>query len=336
MKIGIIGCGRIFRHYIDTISTNCSFNISAVYDNKPAVRDIYRDTFHTYDRMEDLTNSDVELVCILTPSGTHYDIAKQCIGAGKNVLVEKPLALRVSDAESLIKIATDHGKRLYCGFQNRFNVAIESAKQVLKQGLIGDIISCHVALEWCRYQDYYNDEWHGRWSMDGGVIAQQAIHHVDSALYLLGTPVRVVGLGRNVSNSLEAEDTFAGLIHLDNHLTVTLSATTAYRPEDRSASIKILGTNGVISIGGIGLNTYSLCAGGYQAESIEDFQNVYGNGHSKLFNAIYKDIRQGTTHPALDLKLSELTTSVISAFYRSWETGSWTTVGTDISAQWGL
>ena len=166
-------------------------------------------------------------------------------------------------------------------------------------------------------------------------MAQQAIHHVDAALYLLGTPLNVVGLGRNVVNDLEAEDTFSGLIQLESGLVITLSATTACRPDDRTASINILGTHGSISIGGVGLNRYSITAEGVSREAHEHFENGYGTGHAKLLKAISRDIGHGTPHPGLDLFLSVSTTSVISAFYHSWESCSWSMVGSSQSSLWG-
>ena len=267
MKLGVIGMGRVFDHYMKIVSSTDSASIVAAYDISDDISRKKSPSLSTAAKcgsIDEILGLNVDLYCILTPSGTHYKIASELLRMGKNVLVEKPITLIPSQAEELLSLSSRFGGRLYCAFQNRFNKAVEAARDYLKDGqAIGNVVSCHVSLEWCRFQEYYSDEWHGTWSMDGGVIAQQAIHHIDAAMYLLGRPHRVLGLGRRVENNLEAEDTFTGLIDLENGLTITLSASTAFRPDDREARIKINGTKGFLDISGIAINKLLLQSSGY-------------------------------------------------------------------------
>ena len=222
MKIAFVGCGRVFNHYIRIVSEISDISIAGVYDVNLDIQKQLADTYFIYGSPEECFSSNADLICILTPSGTHYDLALQAVQSRKHVLVEKPLTLLPSQAHKLVSVSEASGAHLYCGFQNRYNKAVMEAKSVIDNGHIGEIISCHIALEWCRYQSYYDDDWHGRWALDGGVIAQQAIHHIDAALSLLGKPERVLGVGRKVCNRLEAEDTFSGLIELASLLSVVI------------------------------------------------------------------------------------------------------------------
>lgn len=335
MKISIVGCGRVFGHYYKLINGIDSIDIVEAFDINPNIS--LPSDVTAVKQLDDIAESESDLVCVLTPSHTHYDIAKFFIEHNKNVLVEKPLTLIPSQGHHLNHLAKSRKVLLFCAFQNRFNKAIQEASQVLSKNLIGDLVSCHVSLEWCRFQEYYDDDWHGRWACDGGVIAQQAIHHIDAALLLTGLPKRVIGLGRNVSNKLEAEDTFTGLIELYNGLVITLSATTSIRPVDKQAKISITGTKGSINIDGIALNEFTLSSPSLSYSLREDFANGYGLSHVKLLHAIANvmGLKQKTDNPLLSIDLSIQTTEVISSLYSSWESGVWSDAKTSISSKWG-
>jgi len=337
MRIGIVGCGRVFDHYHNHLQEFSDIDISLIYDLNTDLSARYADFYEIARDLSDFCSPSIDLVCILTPSHTHYDLAKYFLGFSKHVLVEKPLSLRPSHAEELKSLACSNNVRIFCAFQNRFNDAIMAAYKSIKSGVIGKLVSCHVALHWCRLQEYYNDEWHGRWSLDGGVIAQQAIHHIDAAMYLTGLPDRVVGLGQNISNNLEAEDTFTGLLHNDSGLVTTLSATTSLRPNDRQASIIIQGVDGSINISGIALNKFQLVSNTHNENIAENFSNGYGLSHKKLLRAIESCLIKNLEppHPGLDIDLAIYTTKVISSLYHSWENGRWSNVLEEHSRLWG-
>ena len=109
-------------------------------------------------------------------------------------------------------------------------------------------------LIWCRYQNYYNDKWHGTWKNDGGVLNQQAIHHLDALNWLIGPIKEVFANCSNQMNKLEAEDTITSILKLKNNAVGTFHATTAARPKDIFAEISIFGTKGYIEVSGPALN----------------------------------------------------------------------------------
>ena len=143
-----------------------------------------------------------------------------------------------------------------CGvvFQNRFNKSIQFLKELVEKKKFGKIVSVSIKLLWCRYQNYYNDEWHGKWKDDGGVINQQAIHHVDVMRWLFGPIKSVCAVSSNRLNKLQAEDTMHVLVKFLSGFNGTIEATTATRPLDLEASITVLGEKGRIVISGIALN----------------------------------------------------------------------------------
>jgi UDP-N-acetyl-2-amino-2-deoxyglucuronate dehydrogenase len=337
MRLSVIGLGRVFNHYLKIVSSMDDVQLLHGYDIDSRNLQSHDDITQVH-AIDDIINDDSDLVCVLTPSGTHYQIARTLLSSGKNVLVEKPLCLKVEECIKLRQLAESSNCRLYCAFQNRFNKAISSAKQLICNNAVGEIISCHIALEWCRLQDYYNDEWHGRWGMDGGVIAQQAIHHIDALLYLLGPATKVIGTGARIMNKLEAEDTFTGLIQLQNGVAVTLSASTAFRPNDKRASITIGGTNGCINIGGVAINTLEYHSNTNSLHLEEVFENGYGLSHASLLSAISSDLDSsspGVIDPRLGIDLAVGTTGVVSALYHSWENLGWANCGKDVSSRWG-
>lgn len=334
MKLAIIGCGRVFQHYLKTINLLKDISIVSIYDTNPSVLAQYPE-YQSVHSIDALISSNADLYCVLTPSGTHYPIALYLIQNKCNVLVEKPLSLIPEHSENLEQASLKHDVQLFCAFQNRFNEAIQSAKTYLESSALGNIISSHVALEWCRYQDYYDDAWHGTWSLDGGVIAQQAIHHIDAVSYLLGKPTHVLGVSSRISNKLEAEDTFSGLIKHQSGTVSTLSASTAFRPSDKQASITIRGTAADIEISGIALNSFKFISESSTKHLTQDFPTGYGLSHAQLLTAIRDRLNGHPLHSALDLSLSIHTTKTISSLYHSNENNCWSTVGLDSSSLWG-
>ena len=300
VKVVIIGCGRVAEHYkkIFKILNYKKFKIVGVCDintDKAASFSKYFNCqFDT--NLEDLiTKTKADLAIISTPSGSHYNLSKIALKKNVNVLVEKPACLFPKHIKELDKISKQQ-KLLFCvAFQNRFNSSIQIAKNNINR--LGKIVSSSVVLRWCRYQEYYNDEWHGTWLNDGGVTNQQAIHHIDALNYLIGPVQSVITSNSNRLNNLEAEDTSLSVFNLKNGSSSTLELTTASRPKDFEASISILGENGRISIGGIALN--KITAWEFKNKnkidkSIHKFSinvpNGYGFSHSKIFDGMINAI----------------------------------------------
>ena len=124
-------------------------------------------------------------------------------------------------------------------FQNRFNKSVITLKKLYKNKF-GKILLVNVRLLWSRYQNYYNDKWHGRWKYDGGVTNQQAIHHIDIARWIFGPVSEVNSMMSNQINKLQAEDTNNSIIKFKSGATGSIQVT-AVRPSDLTASLEVIG-----------------------------------------------------------------------------------------------
>lgn len=201
---------------------------------------------------------------------------------------------------------------------------------MLEAELLGKLISVTVKINWCRYQEYYNDKWHGTWSMDGGVTNQQAIHHIDILTYLFGPAKEAISFMRKSLNQLEAEDTSVALIKFKSGLLSTFEATTAARPIDYEASLTVLGEKGRIKIGGIALNKieewnfnkitkYNSIVKNKFSQKVN---NGYGKSHKELLNNLIAKLNDRKSKKEIvDIKSTFTTTNLISGLYQSSENG---------------
>lgn len=256
--------------------------------------------------------------------------ARALISKGCNILVEKPVALRIEDAIAMRDAAAAAGVMCAVVKQNRYNPAMRFVRSVVDSGRLGRLVSAGVRVHWCRYQDYYDDPWHGRWAMDGGVLAQQAIHHLD-ALQWLGGPIdSVCATGTAVLNKLEAEDTAVAIVRFESGALGTIEATTSARDLDFEASLHLVGEKALAKIGGGALNLVELWRpveptaeddGVVEAHS-QKIPSSYGLGHGPLIGEVLDALEAGKAPPiGVDQALPSL--HLVHALYESMETGGW-------------
>lgn len=336
LKIAIIGAGRVAQHYKKMFDSSAvsGFEIVGVCDKDSEASNLLASHWNceSFDNISSLLyKSDAKLVLVLTPSGLHFEHVKQALEAHCHVLVEKPATMIPSDAGMLVELAKKKNLMLGVAFQNRLNPAIQCLNQAVTQNRFGQITTATIRLRWCRYQDYYNDGWHGTWKNDGGVINQQAIHHVDALNWLMGPIDSVCAAFENRINNLEAEDTMVAILRFKNGALGTIEATTAARPRDFEASLSVVGEKGIAVIGGVGLNIVetweftnpipedSLAKSVYS----RDVPNGYGLSHGPLLQEIIDTLRRGEITAPVTVEDSIVTNELIHALYRSAEIGGW-------------
>ena len=336
INVAMVGAGRVAQHYRNILDSGRVSGWRMV-----AVCDLRRDRadslaghfgcpgFTEYETMLDELRSD--LVLVLTPSGLHYEHARVALERGLHVLVEKPITMLPSQGRELDALARDKGLMYGVAFQNRLNPAIRCLRQALTQGRFGRIVTATIRLRWCRYQDYYEDGWHGTWAHDGGVINQQAIHHVDALNWLLGPVDSVSATTANRLNRLEAEDTMVAVVRFSSGAVGTIEATTAARPQDVEASLSVVGERGTAVVGGIALNAVQLWRFVEPAPNDDDaprrcsqeVPNGYGLGHGPLLQQVIDALIEGRTDPPVSAEDGIRTTELVHALYRSDEVGGW-------------
>ena len=336
ITVAIVGAGRVAQHYRTILDSGAvsGWRISGICDVQAdraasLAGHFGCPSFTEYESM--LGRCRPGLVLVLTPSGLHYEHARVALERGLHVLVEKPLTMLPSDGRELARLARSRG--LMCGvvFQNRLNPAIRCLREALLEGRFGTIVTATVRLRWCRYQDYYEDGWHGTWASDGGVINQQAIHHVDALNWLLGPVDSVSATTANRLNRLEAEDTMVAVVRFSSGAVGTIEATTAARPQDVEASLSVVGERGTAVVGGIALNAVQLWRFVEPAPNDDDaprrcsqeVPNGYGLGHGPLLQQVIDALIEGRTDPPVSAEDGIRTTELVHALYRSDEVGGW-------------
>jgi len=293
LKFGVIGCGRISGNHLRALACDrVEARVVAVSDlqEERACRagtqygvPHYRDYHEMLAR-----HPDIDVLDVLTPTGHHARHVIDLARYGKHIVVEKPMALRVSDCDLMIDACRRGGGRLFVMKQNRYNLAVVAARQALEAGRFGKMVMGTVRVRWKREQSYYAaDAWRGTWELDGGVMAQQASHHLDLLQWFMGPVSQVQCRTATRLMDIEVEDTAAGLFTFESGALGVFEATTATRPRDLEASLSLLGERGSVILGGNAVNRVEHWQ--FEHEQPEDDQirsnmsqevpNVYGHGH---------------------------------------------------------
>lgn len=334
VKVAVIGCGRISGHHCRSIAENEGVELVAVCDLVPEKARAYQEQFgakayENYHQML-IENPEIDTVAIVTPSGMHYEHALDVISRyGKNIIVEKPTFMKPSQVREAYAKAASAGVHLFAVFQNRHNLAVQRVLKGLQQGELGQVRSAAVRVRWCRPQRYYDlAPWRGTFSMDGGCLTNQGIHHVDLLRRLGGEVRRVCGCHKTLGANIEVEDTAAAVIEFENGAIGSLEVTTAARPIDFEASLSLVCENGLAQIGGIAVNELQIYTPDPDAcaKNSEDFSgNVYGNGHSKIYGEIAAFFAKGHKFP-VPYEDTLATIQLLNAFYLADEFQGWINV----------
>ncbi|MGQ5701419.1 Gfo/Idh/MocA family protein [Sandaracinobacteroides sp. A072] len=330
----LLGCGRIASRHADVLSSGQipGARLVAVCDVKPERAAAFGEKYgvpHFLDMNDMFAHSDVDAVSVLTPSGMHAEHAIAAAGAGKHVVVEKPMALRLEDADAMIE-ACDRAKvKLFVVKQNRFNVPVLKAREALDAGRFGKLVMGTVRVRWCRPQSYYDqDSWRGTWAQDGGVLSNQASHHIDLLEWFMGPVESVHARGITALVDIEAEDTAVATLRFRNGALGIIEATNAARPKDLEGSLSVLGSDGAVVIGGFAVNRMQTWQFASEepgdSEVMERFStnppNVYGFGHQAYYEHVLDCLRNDRA-ALVDGLEGRKSLELISAIYESIETG---------------
>ena len=348
VKIGIVGCGRVFNHYIKIFNKRKKkdFKIIAICDkNKNLVSKTSKilkcEAFTDYSLMLKNLKEKLDLVIILTPSGSHFKHSKLALKNKFNVLCEKPATMLPKNALKINNLAKKNKVMFGIAFQNRFNKSVVTLKKLYENGKFGKILIVNVRLLWSRDQEYYNDQWHGKWKMDGGVTNQQAIHHIDIARWIFGPISHVNSIMTNQINKLQAEDTNNSIIKFKSGATGSIQVTTAVRPNDLTASLEVVGEKGFMVLGGIALNKIenfyfkklSKSEIKLIKRSNEIVENGYGNSHSKILDLAIRNIANKKKQFPITAIDGFLTANLIHALYKSDEKRNWIKVTKNVKSR---
>ena len=303
MYISLIGCGKISHRHVSAINSNPSLELLSACDLSSEMRKIFNEKYNVpvFSSVEELINYKLaDIVVILTSSGTHFKIYNQIKDYFNTIIIEKPLALKLEDARKIIE-DEKKGKKIFIVKQNRFNKPVILCKELIDEGLLGDLFLGSIRVRWCRTQSYYNSsDWRGTWSRDGGVLSNQAIHHIDLLLYLMGKYKSVNAITKTFGSEIEVEDTAVAQLEFQNNSLGIIEDTTATRPIDLEGSISLLGSKGSIDIGGFAVNLLRSLelsderTKRYYSERIKEFsenpKDIEGFAHKEFYKRVINSL----------------------------------------------
>ena len=334
LNFALVGCGRIAKRHSELLGFNeiNGAKLVSVCDNVIDKANKIAEQFKVsaYQDMDEMMKSEsIDVVVVLTPSGLHAEHVINLSKYGKHIMVEKPMALTVKDAENMIYACDENNIKLFVIKQNRFNVPVVKLREALDADRFGKLTLGTVRVRWARHQTYYDqDPWRGTWAMDGGVLTNQASHHVDMLEWMMGDVESVFAKMTTALADVETEDTAIVTLKFKNGALGIIEATTATRPTNLEGSISILGEHGTVVVGGVAVNEMQTWVFEDEQEGdssiLEEFSvnppNVYGFGHQAYYEHVVDCIVNGSAN-LVDGLQGRKSIELINAIYESAETG---------------
>ena len=339
MKYALVGCGRIATNHVKAVLNNglefvaaCDVELDNI-DCLLSKHDLQNSTsiarYTDYKKMI-AEHPELELIAIATSSGAHAEIALYCIEHGINVIIEKPMAMSMEDAEKIICLSAEKGVKVSACHQNRFNIAVQQMRNALEDGRFGKISHGSIHVRWNRGKQYYDQaSWRGTWAEDGGCLMNQCIHGIDLLRWMMGDEVlSVYGVTRQQQHDyLETEDVGMAVVTFSNGAIATIEGTTNVYPQNLEETLYLFGENGTVKLGGKSTNNIDVWDFADETESDlrnkgleEATSNVYGNGHTSLYADMIEAI-QCDRKPYVDAVAGKNALEMILAIYKSMKTG---------------
>lgn len=334
IRFGIIGCGAIAKRHANILASGqihgASFTAVCDVDADKARAFAAPYRVAAYGSAETMVReASIDVAVVLTPSGHHAALVTKLAGLVKAIVVEKPMALTLDDADQMIAACDRHRTRLFVVKQNRFNRPVMALRRALEAGRFGRLVLGTVRVRWCRPQSYYDAaKWRGTWAYDGGVLSNQASHHIDLLEWMMGPVDSVQAMSTRALAQIEAEDTAAAILRFRNGALGIVEATTATRPKDLEGSLSILGETGSVEIGGFAVNELKTWAFSQptadDANVMQDHGNnpehPHGYGHAAYYQHVVACI-EGNTPQLVDGLEGRKSLELITAIYEAIETG---------------
>lgn len=334
MKYALIGAGRIAVNHIKAVLHN-NLELVAICDiQSSAITTLIEKTDYQMpvERYTDYKkmikdHPEIELISIATDSGVHAEIALYCINKGINLIIEKPIAMSLVDADEIIKLADEKEVKVSACHQNRFNKAVQEMRSAVEDGKFGKISHGSIHVRWNRNKAYYEQApWRGKWASDGGALMNQCIHGIDLLRWMMGDEVEeVYGCTRQQYHDyLECEDIGMAVIKFKNGAIGTIEGTVNVYPKNLEETLYMFGESGTVKLGGTSCNNIDVWDFADEEQDKTGLQeatsNVYGNGHILLFADVIDAIEQNRK-PYVDAVAGRNALEMVLAIYKSQLTG---------------
>ena len=332
MKYALIGCGRISPNHIEAAKNN-KLDFVAMCDVLPEVMQEKSEKFgleavRKYtDYKELLEKEKPELVAIATESGKHAAIALDCIAAGCNVIIEKPIALSIADATAIVEAGKKAGVVVCANHQNRFNKSVQYIRKALEEVRFGKLSHGAAHVRWNRGKSYYEQApWRGTWAQDGGCLMNQCIHNIDLLRWMMGDDIdEVMAYTDQLQhNYLEAEDLGMAIVKFSNGSYGLIEGTTNVFPKNLEETLYLFGDKGTAKAAGTSDNIIEEWRFADELDNSEEVKeqfsenppNVYGFGHTPLYADVIDAIKTGRA-PLVDAEAGKRALELVLAIYKS-------------------
>ena len=340
MKYALIGCGRIATNHVKAALLNnlefvaaCDLkieNIEQLLEKHGLEENKSIEKYTDYRRMIE-EHPELDLVAIATSSGSHAEIALFCIDNGINVIIEKPMAMCIADADEIIKRAKKNNVEVCACHQNRFNVAVQQVRKAVEANRLGEISHGSIHVRWNRGEEYYKQaSWRGTWEEDGGCLMNQCIHSIDMLRWLMGDEVKsIFGQTRRRQHEyLETEDVGVAIVTFANGAVATIEGTTNVYPQNLEETLYLFGNKGTVKLGGKSMNNIDVWdfsdekEGDLENKNLKEKTiNVYGNGHTPLYADVIDAIKNNR-NPYVDALAGRNALEMVLGIYKSMKTGT--------------
>lgn len=327
IKIGFVGCGRIFEKHLEAVRARSDeFEVAAVCDIdmnrlEAAKLALECDGYTSFSMMIEACELDIVALC--TPSGLHAEQTIQASEKQIHVITEKPMATSWSDGKRMVQACDTNGVKLFVVKQNRSNAPIQKLRKAIERGMFGKIHMVVVNVFWHRPEAYYqSDAWRGTWEFDGGAFMNQASHYVDLLDWLIGPVESVQAFTGTLARNIEVEDTGAAIVRWRSGAIGSVNVTMLTYPNNYEGSITVIGESGTAKVGGIAVNKIEHWEFEDKQNDLEagdadyDTDSVYGFGHSSYYGNVVKVLR-GVGTPDTDGREGLRSLELLIAIYRA-------------------
>jgi len=265
IKFAVVGSGHIGMRHAEMIKRNDEAMLVAMCDLDVGKEDAVRELgVQFYTSIEELLNNEteVDVLSICTPNGLHAQHALMSLEKKKHIVCEKPMALTKSDCEKIIFKALQVHKNVFCVMQNRYSAPSAWLKEIVEQGIMGEIFMVQLVCYWNRDDRYYKKgNWKGTLDLDGGTLFTQFSHFIDIMYWVFGdiSDINANFEDFNHGHSTSFEDSGVVSFKFVNGGMGSLNYSTSIYDKNMESSITVIGSNGSIKIGGQYMNKVEYC-----------------------------------------------------------------------------
>lgn len=330
VKFAILGCGHIGKKHAELVAQHLNAELVATIDPAYEQLEILGGKVNHFQSLDDFFKQkiEVDVINICTPNGLHAEQAIQCLNQGHHVVIEKPIALKIDDANAILEAAKRNGRHVFPVVQNRYSSTIKWLKELVENGSLGTIYMLQLNCFWNRDEHYYSKgSWHGTLALDGGPLYTQFSHFIDVLNWIFGpmTNINSKFYNFNHQNNTEFEDSGIITFEIGEGTAGNISYSTSVFQSNFESSITVIAENGTVKIGGQYMNSVEYChINGTERPILDEHTlvNDYGsykgsasNHHQVIDNVV--NVINGLEKPDISIKDGVDVVDVISRIYKT-------------------